>query len=153
MIISNSTLSYLLFLYICSSIQKMIFLYKILKRFAPWLLAFWVTLILVFSSLPKLPRINIDLVYIRIDHALHFTEYFGLAFLAILTFVKSHDREGKKRILYLILYLILFASADEAHQLLIPGRSFSLLDLLANTCGILTGVFITLWLDRKAFKV
>ena len=130
----------------------MIYLYKILKRFAPWLLTLWVILILVFSSLPRLPRINIDLVYIRIDHALHFSEYFGLAFLTILTFVKGHDREGRKRIFYLILYLILFACADEAHQLLIPGRSTSLLDLLANTLGIITGVLITLWFDRKAFK-
>jgi VanZ family protein len=44
---------------------------------------------------------------------------------------------------------MLFAVADEFHQKLIPGRSFSLNDILSNLSGIVISAVITIVIFRK----
>jgi VanZ family protein len=44
---------------------------------------------------------------------------------------------------------MLFAVADEFHQKLIPGRSFSLKDILSNLSGIVVAAVITIVIFRN----
>lgn len=123
-------------------------LFGYIKSFAPYLLALWVIIILVFSSISNLPNINTGKLEIRIDYILHFSEYCALAGLALLTFAKSSTTFWSQRVIILTLGLMIFASLDETHQLLIPARSFSIYDMISNFSGILIGILITLRLNR-----
>ena len=127
-------------------------LFRIIKFIAPWLFVVWLLLIIVFSSIPKIPEMKL-LSYdfgIEIDYVLHFSEYVGLAFLALLSFHASARRILDRRVLYILLFLVIFAVLDESHQLLIPARSFNLLDMASNIVGIFCGIVIAILLIRKA---
>jgi len=61
---------------------------------------------------------------------------------------------GKKKLLWLWATIIgiLYAVSDEVHQMMVPGRSGSLEDVLLDSAGVLAGVGIaawTAWLVRK----
>ena len=132
----------------------MIWLYKFIKPFARWLLLIWIIIIIVFSSLPSLPEAKLEAgdVKIKLDYLLHFLEYLALASLCIMTFAGSFTQLKGKRIYIITLALVIFATADETHQLLIPSRSFNYFDLLSNLLGILCGIAITIWFNRKALQ-
>lgn len=125
-------------------------LFNYIKSIAQYLLIIWVIIILVFSSLPSLPVINIDvrLLEFHFDKIMHFSEYFALAFLSLLTFAKTEVRIMTKKVILLTLCLLVFAAADESHQLLIAARSFSIYDMLADFIGIVLGIIFTLRLNR-----
>lgn len=76
------------------------------------------------------------------DKALHFIGYAGLAFLA---------RMGSKKHLswQIIIGCILFSLLIEFLQQFIPNRGFEWLDLVANSLGVVFGVFIAI--PIKAF--
>ncbi|MDZ7738135.1 MAG: VanZ family protein [Bacteroidales bacterium] len=121
---------------------------NIIRRLIPvsrYLLAVWVLLIIVASSVPGIsaPKIETGGSTIRLDYIIHFIEYGGLAFLAILSFTPYSLSVSLLRLVYLSSGLVLFALADEFHQLLIPGRTFNPLDIAFNIGGILAGVIIT----------
>jgi len=130
-------------------IMKVLFRY--IKTMAPYLLAAWIIIILIFSSIPRVPEIKINTgrLEIKIDYILHFGEYFALAGLALLAFAGSDYSLLARKILVTTLSLLVFAVLDESHQLLIPGRSFNISDMLSNFAGILSGIIITLHLNRS----
>lgn len=130
----------------------MITLFDYIKSRARWLLILWVIIIIIFSSLPKLPDIKIPTgkLDIQIDFLFHFLEYVALAGLCILSFYRDAQYFLTRRVTNILLMLIAFAVADESHQLLISGRSFQLMDIVFNIIGIITGLLITLWLNRIA---
>jgi len=61
---------------------------------------------------------------------LHAAEYFVLALLALRAF-----RTFRHPFLYAILFAAMFGVLDEFHQLLVPDRTFSFLDMLADLIG------------------
>ena len=126
-------------------------LFGYIKSLAPYLLAVWVIVILVFSSIPKVPEIKFDTgkLEIKIDYILHFTEYFALAGLALLTFAKDITILRSPRVVLITVCLLFFAALDESHQLLIPGRSFNISDMISNFAGIFAGILVTLRLNRS----
>lgn len=130
-------------------------LFRHIKSAAPYLLGVWVIIILIFSSIPRVPEINIDTgrLEIKIDYILHFGEYCALAGLALLTFARSEVFFWSKRVLTLTICLMVFAALDESHQLLIPTRSFNISDMLSNFAGIISGILITLHLNRLFIEV
>lgn len=67
------------------------------------------------------------------DKALHFTGYFGLAFLARMG-------SNKKPTWLLITACIAFSLVIEIAQVYIPNRGFEWPDLLANSLGVLAGI-------------
>ena len=118
------------------------------RPFAKYFLVIWIALIIVFSSLPRLPEIKIEghSFEIRLDYLIHFVEYFTLAFLSLLTFDRAGHNKRINRVVAIFFLLMLFAAIDETHQLLIPGRSFNPLDMLFNFTGIIGGSIFTLYL-------
>ncbi len=107
-----------------------------------WLCAFTIAVLSSISSLD----INIDDT-ISWDKIAHFLEYLILSFL----FYKYQQKKGTlnsvivKKLIWMMLLIPVF---DEAHQLFIPGRQFSWLDILADIMGFLA-VIIFIVLRRK----
>ncbi len=95
-----------------------------------WFVAIW-----VLSSLPlqQLPSLKI----FSWDKLAHIAEYLVLAVLAC----RSLEAARVKRNYWVWVFLILLLSAalDEWHQKLIPHRSVSLWDFLANAIGLALG--------------
>jgi len=120
---------------------------RLINKFRPYarvLLALWVILIIVLAILPDLPvpRIGGRPIPIRLDYPVHFIEHFLLAFLAIISFVRS---QSEIRIIKItLIFLVLFAFFAELLHAILPFRSFELMDLALNIFGILTGSIVAL---------
>jgi VanZ family protein len=111
----------------------------ILRPFARYLLIAWVLTIIIVSSIPNIPTLKVHTARgeLRLDYLMHFCEYGFLAFLAFLTAAGKEFKISQGKAILLLVSLILFAVLDEYHQKLIPGRSFSVNDILSNISGIL----------------
>ena len=68
----------------------------------------------------------------------HFTEYLILGVLVFFTF-KSYGLEDYS---FAIVACILYAASDEIHQYFVPGRACKALDVLIDSLGSCTGVFL-----------
>lgn len=80
----------------------------------------------------------------------HFSEYACMGGLVYIILSQWMTR-GKPRYLVTVLWVFLSASADEFHQLFVPGRYGSLADVLLDTCGGVTGMGICVFI-RKFYK-
>ena len=69
----------------------------------------------------------------------HFTIYLILGVLVYL-YIKEFNISNK--FIVSLLICILYAASDEIHQLFIVGRSGRILDVLIDSLGSLTGIFI-----------
>lgn len=69
----------------------------------------------------------------------HFTIYFVLGILSYLT-LKSYNL--KRAALFSIILTLIYAITDELHQLFITDRSSSIIDVLIDFSGSLTGIAI-----------
>jgi len=71
----------------------------------------------------------------------HFTEFFVLGFFAYLNFT-----EYRKNFIVLTssIFSITYAISDEIHQLFTPGRVFDIQDILVDSLGAISGVFLAL---------
>ncbi len=78
----------------------------------------------------------------HMDKLAHFATYLVFALLAVAVTRSTRSR------LHACLAIILFSTALEFTQRLVPGRVFSLADLLANALGVGTAMLLTLWLWR-----
>lgn len=98
------------------------------------LLAYWV-LIFIGTHLPVASMPNIS----GNDKLLHFGAFGGLAFLVAWALP---TREGKalQRGLWTLAIIIGYAMADELTQKLIPGRTCSLGDFIADSIGAMMGL-------------
>ena len=68
----------------------------------------------------------------------HFTEYLILGVLLFLTF-KSY---GINDIHIPIILCVMYACTDEIHQYFIPGRACRILDVVIDSLGSATGIFL-----------
>jgi len=66
------------------------------------------------------------------DKLLHVAEYFVFSWL-LLRALKNHDL--KNPFFWAFAIAALYGISDEVHQLFVPGRSFSFLDMAANAVG------------------
>ncbi|ROS05062.1 VanZ like protein [Sinobacterium caligoides] len=103
-------------------------------------LCFW--LILLFVSQQSLVPQPAQVFENSWDKALHFTAWFGVSVAAYLAY--GYHSRGLKVILAVFAYAVLV----ECGQLWVPGRFFSLLDMLANGLGCLLAVLAIVLLER-----
>ena len=91
------------------------------------------------SSLEEAPKIEIY----GFDKLVHSLEYivYGMTLMLALTTSRS-ERLRRNAALLAIIIGILFAASDELHQYFVPGRHCSLFDLLADSIGVVAGVWI-----------
>lgn len=111
----------------------------------------------IVSSIEKvIPfKINIELLHTFVRKTAHFTAYFVLGLLLVITIQAS--RKLKRASISLIIAVI-YAITDEFHQTFIPGRSGELRDVLIDSVGALTGIIFFLiitfiWNRKKAARL
>ena len=111
-----------------------------LKKWGPVVL--WMTLIFVVSAQPTLPAVEDRLLDLVIKKGGHMAAYGVLAGL-IWSAVKPVSGKGW---LAAVVWLmaVLYAGSDELHQLFVPGRHGSLVDVMIDGLGALIAV-IVLW--------
>jgi VanZ family protein len=87
------------------------------------------------------------------DKLQHFGVYAVLAYLAYRGWVppKNNPRSGLARWL-ILLFLAVFAAADEYHQRWIPGRFVEWGDFLADTVGVMVGFFFGAWCNYRQHR-
>ena len=113
----------------------------------------WLCLILIGSSIPSIstPHLNIWSYEFRLDHLFHWLEYATLIFIFVSWRFKKNPLFFKRIIWYTLLLGVVIASADEVHQLFIPGRHFTIPDWIFNVTGILTGILFSLYIWKKVY--
>lgn len=92
---------------------------------------------------------NIELLGFIIRKLAHFTEYLILGLLVANMFTKNNINN-----LYLIsiILCIIYATSDEIHQLFVPGRACQLRDILIDSIGSITGVYLYKLINTKILK-
>ena len=92
---------------------------------------------------------NISLLCLIIRKLAHFTEYLILGFLVINMFTKNNINN-----LYLIsiILCIIYATSDEIHQIFVPGRACQLRDILIDSIGSITGIYLYKLINKKTLK-
>ena len=70
----------------------------------------------------------------------HFTEYFILYILAN-NVLRYYFSDKKKRI-YILIFVLIYAISDEVHQYFVPGRAMALRDVLIDFSGGFTACLV-----------
>lgn len=109
-------------------------------------------MMLVINTLNKaIPvELDLDIFHQFVRKSAHFFAYFILGVL-ILRALKNYRVNDMKKIGFALILCIVYASSDEIHQLFIPGRSGEVRDVIIDSTGALTGLFIY-WLFVKLLK-
>lgn len=100
----------------------------------------WAGLILVATTVP-VPSRTLPVTDLPLDKAVHFGLYLGLGWTVGRSLVLSGARGFGPRVLAW-LGVLLFAAADEAHQVLVPTRVPSLADWSADAAGVTAGLLL-----------
>jgi len=105
--------------------------------FARALCAGYMALIFYVSSLSQVP---IPVLFHSQDFFLHMVEYSVLGYLLSMAFASTGLRRGIR--LCAFLFTVLYGASDELHQVFVPLRDPSLLDVTADALGGLLGMFV-----------
>ena len=89
----------------------------------------WSLTILFLTSLPKLRTPSAGIL--SSDKLAHFLVYMIFAFL----YVKISRRNNLQTFRALLVLALIIPFADEVHQIPIPGREFSIFDIIADMLG------------------
>ena len=89
---------------------------------------------------------NVRLLSLIIRKLAHFTEYLILGTLVINMFTKNN---AKKTYLLSILLCIIYAISDEIHQIFVPGRACQIKDILIDSVGSITGIYLFKLLKKR----
>jgi VanZ family protein len=122
-----------------------------LRPFARYLLIAWVLTIIILSSLPNIPTLKIHTARaeIRLDYLMHFCEYGVLTFVTFLSFAGEEFKIRFRKFILITTFLVLFATLDELHQKLIPGRTCSMNDVASDVTGVVAAIVFTLMVFRS----
>jgi len=107
-----------------------------MKKFLYYWLPFYAYAVLIFyfSSLPTIPSIIIEIIPETLIW--HMIEYAILSILLLRSFINSKNTTFKENAIHLaIIIAILYGVTDEIHQYFVPGRTFDILDIIANSVG------------------
>jgi VanZ family protein len=115
------------------------------------LLVYWI-LLFIATSIPidRMPNI-----FKAQDKVEHFSAYFVLGLLLKISLHFQNLRAFFKRRegIYSSIIIILYASIDELHQLIIPGRYCDFYDWLFDIIGGIAGIFLINYLLIRHFDL
>jgi len=103
--------------------------------------------IFFISSISVFPDSIQDISKLVSDFVIHIILYLIFGFLCFRAFFFSNLRS--RLFFSVIMFSFIFAISDEIHQLFVPGRSFSMLDLLADFIGIITSQIIIKFSSKR----
>jgi len=92
---------------------------------------------------PGISQEGIRRVHFFIRKSAHLSEYAVLAVLLCRAVEQSRQNFGHwKSVLIAIAVATLYAASDEFHQSFVPSRTASIRDVMIDSCGAMTGLFI-----------
>ncbi|MCK5776717.1 MAG: VanZ family protein [Bacteroidales bacterium] len=114
----------------------------------------WGLIIFILSSLPNIPsqKINIWDEPFRLDYIEHFGVFIIWASFLVIWKMTNIEKFSVKTHIWFVLGTLLFAAADEIHQIWIPGRTFNPLDLIYNVSGLLMGYLLAPLFLKQFYK-
>lgn len=89
---------------------------------------------------------NIELLNLIIRKLAHYIEYLILGILVINMFIKNNIPQSY---LISIIFCVIYAISDEIHQFLIPGRACQLRDILIDSIGSITGIYLYKLISKR----
>ena len=118
-----------------------------IKKFIPGILWFLIVLVLICLPQQDIPEMNnwsLWLEKIHFDKWVHAGMFGMLAFLFIFPFQKSTISSATKWKYFIWISIIVsfWGLTTEFIQLIVPGRSFELMDWAADSFGAFTALFI-----------
>lgn len=81
----------------------------------------------------------------------HFSEY-GLGGVLFVSLFSTYDWSDRRKIVTSILLGVWYATIDEIHQLMVPGRNGAIKDVYIDSLGIATGV-VGMMIILKIFNI
>lgn len=85
-----------------------------------------------------IPQLDFELIHHFIRKCAHFSVYLVLGVFV----TNALNLSGKYRFLYCILICAFYAMTDEFHQYFVPGRGPAIKDILIDSAGSITGIFL-----------
>lgn len=111
-------------------------------RIVYWLiLVVWLGVIYLLSAFPSLQIEEIGLWDLVFRKLAHMTEFFILA-LIFSKVIGFSIKKNYKILIVTIAFGILYAISDEVHQLFVPGRVGSVIDIMIDGLGVLLGAAV-----------
>ena len=111
------------------------------------LFIFWTLLLIILSVYPNYgTTISEGESNFRLDYLEHFVAYFVFGGLYIIWRSNADFIIKSIELGFLFSITCLFSILTEYVQVVIPGRSFNIIDILYNAGGVLTGILITYFL-------
>jgi VanZ family protein len=101
-------------------------------------------LIFILSSLRVKGQVSLPFL----DKGLHLVEFTLLGFLLSFGFFLSFGSSVRVKSVFTLTSGILLGCLDELHQYFVPERSFEVLDIVADSIGILMGLIAFYYLSR-----
>lgn len=100
---------------------------------------------LLLFILTTIPTEKIPQFFYTQDKLEHFIAYLILSFLLSLSlhFQKKFKFINKNYLFFAIIFLVVYATLDEFHQILIPGRYCDIFDWITDIFGGLIGILIS----------
>lgn len=122
---------------------------KLSIRTLNWLIIIYVLTILVLSTAMINTKVALNrtwVLHVRLDHLLH-----ALLFIPWMVLIHWRWKEKKSVFIYLLALAsgLVLASISEMVQLLVPFRTFNIVDLMANWVGVVVGALISGWGREK----
>jgi VanZ family protein len=114
-----------------------------------WPAITWSVFILVITLIPGDALPPSDLF--QIDKVVHFIVFGVLMIVSAYALLRNFAVKGSpaKPMSIAIVYSLGFGAMIEVLQLFVPGRSFSLLDILANSIGVGLGYLVILFFQKR----
>lgn len=111
---------------------------------------FWMAIIFTLSSFPTVKTTTVGWQDFMLKKMAHFVEYFILATLLQFSLTKTSSLSHGKMLLTSFILAVIYATSDEYHQSLVPGREPRVRDIVIDSLGALTSVFLAL--TRQKFQ-
>lgn len=108
-----------------------------------WLSVFFYALAIFFIS--SIQSKDLPEFYPHADKIFHFLEYFPFGFLVFRAIALGRGVSKASSLLVAVFVLMIYALSDEIHQIFVPGRDFSLIDMSFDLLGGFMGALAYKW--------
>lgn len=106
--------------------------------------ALYYAIIFILSS----SRVKVQVSLPSLDKGVHLMEFALLGFLLSFGFFLSFGSSFRVKSVFILASGILLGCLDELHQCFVPERSFEVLDIVADSIGILIGLITFYYLSN-----
>lgn len=127
-----------------------------IRRVIPYIFWTYTVTMLIATVIPGWSthtRIGVGIVTFRLDYWLHFFSNFGLTVLFILLQFCQLTSQNKHEAFYKSFWIFLFGFFTETMQLFVPGRSFSLKDMIADALGVFFAIVLCYLFRNLIYKI